>query len=258
MNVLFVGDIVGPAAVAWLADRLPDLRRRHAVDLAIANAENAVVSRPTDAWQGFGQDRTTVDRLFGAGVDVITGGNHSWDNPDADEALAHPRVLRPHNLPPGRPGRGLLTLEVGGEPVTVLNLADPDAIPDALPPLAALRSAEATGAIIVDYHGDSSQPKRAFAHAVDGEVAAVLGTHTHEPSLVLHRLPEGTAFVLDVGMTGPQGGWGGIDPARMLAYLRGDPREAWPPVALAGGPQVLGAVLLRIEGGRTEGIERLA
>lgn len=255
MNVLFVGDIVGPEATGYVVQRLPGLRREHAIDLVVANAENCLVSGPSP-WTGFGMSVTLVQQLLASGVDVVTSGNHAWDGPEAEHVLAHPRVLRPHNLPPGRPGKGSLTLEIAGEPVTVLNLADALAIPNALPPYPSWLDTEAEGTVIVDFHGASSLDKEAFAHAVDGRVAAVLGTHTHEATLRLHRLPGGTGLVVDVGMTGPVGGVGGMAAEYFVALAEGRD-TATSPFALATGPMVLGAVLLRLEGGRTAELTRL-
>ncbi|MDQ3547446.1 MAG: YmdB family metallophosphoesterase, partial [Chloroflexota bacterium] len=194
MRVLFVGNIVGPGAVDWLAGRLPGMRRDLGLDLVIANAENCTVHGSTP-YGGFGMRADLVATLFANGVDVVTSGNHAWDSPDAAAVLTQPRVLRPHNLPPrpDRPGLGVVTITTGGETVTVVNLADAGAIPDALPPYAAWREIAATlgdagGTVIVDFHGESAFAKHGFAHAVAGEVAAVLGTHTHEPTTPLHLL----------------------------------------------------------------------
>ena len=210
MNVLMIGDIVGPDAVAYLTEHLPGLRRDYDVDLVVANAENCAITAPTP-WKGFGMRVELVERLLDGGVDVMTSGNHGWDGPEAEAVHRHPRVLRPHNLPEGVMGKGILTLEVKGEPVSVLNLGSKSAVmPDALPAYESWLSAELQGTTIVDLHGDSAWEKMEFATAVDGRVAAVLGTHTHEPTLNLHLLPGGTALVVDVGMTGPSGSPGGF------------------------------------------------
>src|SRR5215217_7710675 len=122
MNLLMVGDVVGPEATSWLAERLPGLRHEHAIDLVVVNAENCAVSVPTP-WAGFGMTQALVDLLLGAGADVITSGNHGWDGPDAKAVHSHPRVLRPLNMPPETLGRGVTTLEAAGKPVTIVNLA---------------------------------------------------------------------------------------------------------------------------------------
>lgn len=258
MNVLFVGDIVGADATRYAAARVARLRREHAVGLVIANAENCAPS-------GLGMTCELVDLLLQSGVDVITGGNHSWDGPEAEDTLAHPRVLRPHNLRDGVPGKGLLHVAVGDQTFTVLNLADPAALRSI--PIVSERvyhhytgwlSAERRGTIIVDFHGDNVIEKQIFAHAVDGEAAAVLGTHSHEPTLPLHLLPGGTALVTDVGMTGPIGGVQGFAHGLFVDALRqtGDHFGLGIP-AVIDGPIVLGAILLTIEGGKTVRISRL-
>lgn len=258
MNVLMVGDIVGPEAVDYLAERLPGLRRDRAVDLVVANAENCAVTAPVPRG-GFGMTLELVERLLDSGVDVVTSGNHGWDGPDAEAVHRHPRVLRPHNFPKGVAGKGIATLEAGGERVSVLNLGSPTAaMPGALPPYGSWAGAALEGTVVVDFHGDSAWEKMEFATAVDGMVAAVLGTHTHEPTLNLHVLPGGTALVVDVGMTGPTGSPGGFPLTRFAAEMRGEDTAALPPFELAAGPTALGAVLLRIEDGKAQHIERVA
>ncbi|HLL97768.1 MAG TPA: YmdB family metallophosphoesterase [Rubrobacteraceae bacterium] len=257
MNVLMVGDIVGPDAVDYLAGRLPELRRIYALDLVVANAENCAITAPTP-YRGFGMTVELVERLLESGVDVVTSGNHGWDGPEADAVHRHPRVLRPHNFPEEVMGKGVAILEVEGEPVSVLNLGSPTAaMPNAMPPYDSWLAAELWGTVIVDFHGDSAWEKMEFATAVDGRVAAVLGTHTHEPTINLHVLPRGTALVADVGMTGPSGSPGGFPLDHFAAEMKGEDPTTLPPFELAAGPITLGAVLLRIEGGKTLEIERI-
>ncbi len=261
MNVLMVGDIVGPDAVGYLAGRLPGLRREHSLDLVVANAENCAVTAPTP-YKGFGMTVELVERLLEGGVDVVTSGNHGWDGPEADAVHDHPMVLRPFNLPEDVIGKGVLTLEVQSETVTVLNLGSRTGVmPRALPLYESFRAADLRGdlpgAVIVDLHGDSVWEKMEFATAVDGRVAAVLGTHTHEPTVNLHVLPGGTALVVDVGMTGPSGSPGGFPLQHFAAEMKGQDTSSLPPFELADGPMELGAVLLRIEGGKTSHIERM-
>ena len=258
MNVLMIGDIVGPGAVAYLEERLPRLRRDCGVDLVVANAENCAISAPTP-WRGFGMTVELVERLMGAGVDVVTSGNHGWDGPEAQIVHRHPRVLRPYNLPEGAMGKGIATLEIEGEPASVLNLGSSTAVmPDALPVYESWSAAKLEGTVIVDFHGDSAWEKMEFATAVDGRVAAVLGTHTHEPTVNLHVLPGGTALVVDVGMTGPSGSPAGFPLEHFAAELKGEDPGSLPPFELAAGPMTLGAVWLRIEAGKTRKVERLS
>ena len=258
MNLLMVGDIVGPEAVDYLAGRIPQLRRDREVDLVIANAENCAVSGPVP-WTGFGMTVELVERLLAGGVDVITSGNHGWDGPEAEAVHAHPRVLRPLNLPHDAVGKGMLTLEAGAETVTVLNLGSRTAVmPEALPLYESFTAADPEGTVIVDLHGDSAWEKMEFATAVDGRATAVLGTHTHEPTINLHVLPGGTAFVADVGMTGPSASPGGFPLTHFAAEMRGEDPGPLPPFELSPGPTTLGAVLLRVEDGATLHIERVS
>ncbi len=254
MNILFVGDLVGRPAVPYAIERIGQIRASHVVDLVIVNAENATFDAATNT---YGTDQETADLLFGAGVDVITGGNHTWDHPDAAAILAHPRVLRPANVPADWPGHGAVTLDVAGEPVTVVNLTAPDAIAAATPLWPIWQSLDRPGTVIVDLHCAEPVHKRGVALALDGRAAAVLGTHTHEPSLLLDILPGGTAFVAEVGFTGPSGGAGGMAPALAASEIRGD-RDPATPFALAVGPHILAAVLVTTDDGRATAIQRLA
>lgn len=258
MIILFVEDIVGPEATTYVAERLPELRRSHGVDLVVANAENCAPS-------GMGMTGELLGLLFASSVDIVTGGNHSWDGSESEEILDHPRVLRPHNVSDDLPGKGVLSVEVRGEEVNVLNLAGidifgvtDDAPVKASPAYPAWRSIEPRGTSIIDFHSEHVIEKQIFAHAVDGEAAAVLGTHTHEPTLPLHVLPGGTALVTDVGMTGSLGGVQGFAPRNFVAGLKREGNPFAPPLPAPAASRIaLGAVLLRVEAGKTTSIERL-
>jgi 2',3'-cyclic-nucleotide 2'-phosphodiesterase len=258
MNVLFVGDIVGPAATEWAGERIRQLRKERDIDLVIANGENCGVTADTP-WQGFGLTRELLDLLLESGVDVVTSGNHGWDGPDVATVHEHPRVLRPLNAPPQMPGGGVATVEVAGESVSVVNLADAVALNGVAPVYATWRSCARMLAptVVVDFHGDSTWEKMIFATAVDGEVAAVLGTHTHEPTHDLHLLPKGTAFVADVGMTAATGSLGGFSLDHFARRYRGESWDDLPPFEMRTGPFVLGAVIVTVVGGRATAIERV-
>jgi 2',3'-cyclic-nucleotide 2'-phosphodiesterase len=258
-RILAVGDIVGEDALAWLADLLPSVRADYDVDWIVVNAENCTVSGPSPM-NGFGMTATAVGRLVAAGVDVITGGNHSWDGRDTKAALDHPSVVRPWNVRSDL-GRGIRTVHRGGATLTVVNLLSASAqLPDTRAPQpediwlawTKLQAEEdLPGTVIVDLHGESPWEKMSFAAAIDGDVAAVVGTHTHDPSLRGHILPGGTGLVTELGMTGRLGfTGGGFNPIHFAASLRGEDLSQLPPFELSTGPLTAGAVLITAAGGR--------
>jgi len=202
MRILFVGDVVGRPGREILARRLRRLRARQRADLVIVNAENAA--------GGIGLTPQTAREIFAAGADVLTGGNHSWDKreifPFLDE---RPDVLRPANFPEGTPGRGVhVAATAGGRSVAVVNLQgrvfldpieDPFRAADRI--LADLDGGPRV--VVVDFHAEATSEKIAMGWYLDGRATAVLGTHTHVPTADARVLPGGTAYVTDVGMTGP-------------------------------------------------------
>jgi metallophosphoesterase (TIGR00282 family) len=203
MRILFIGDVVGRTGREAVAARLPGLRDALRVDLAVVNAENAS--------HGFGLAPDMADALFAAGADVITLGNHAWDRKEIIPYIAEtPRLLRAVNFPPGTPGAGSALVEVaGGRRALVLQtmgrlFMDPldDPFRTTADLLARHRLGGTVAAILVDFHAEASSEKMAFAHFLDGQVSAVIGTHTHCPSADAQVLPGGTAFQSDAGMSG--------------------------------------------------------
>ena len=195
MKVLMVGDVMGRPGRRAVAALLPGLREELGVDLTICNGENAAAGR--------GLTLATSRELFDAGVDVITSGNHIWDQkeiiPWLDEDAP---ILRPYNYPPGTPGRGVMTCNG----LTIVNLQGrtfmlpldcPFRAADAI-----LRQLPARSAVIVDLHAEATSEKVALGWYLDGRVSAVVGTHTHVGTVDARVLPKGTAFVCDVGMVG--------------------------------------------------------
>lgn len=201
MKILFIGDIVGRPGRQMVARHLASLVDRHLVDLVVANAENSAA--------GFGVTADVVNELLGAGVDVLTTGNHVWDKKDAYPILEQePRLLRPGNYPPGLPGTGWGIFHTSADvPVAVVNLEGrvfmnnldcPFRTADSL--LASLR--DRTPVIFVDFHAETTSEKGAMGAYLDGRVSAVVGTHTHVQTADERLLPGGTAFISDAGMTG--------------------------------------------------------
>jgi hypothetical protein len=260
-RLLFIGDIVGDAGLDLLAEILPDLQRRLHPDFVVANAENASLTGENPV-AGAGMTRHDVERLRALGVDAITGGNHSWDSAETVAALTEPEVARPLNVVGEAPGRGAVVVQRAGIRLGVVSLLSATAMPGVGPPFEALMrllerwKEDPVDLVLVDFHGESVSEKQIFAWSVAGRVAAVLGTHTHVATRDERVLPGGTAFVSDVGMTGPSGGMQGYAPEVFVDALR-HRHPVRGPGGFAQGPAELGAVLVRVRGGRALEIERL-
>ena len=202
MNILFIGDIIGKPGREMIRIGVKPLVDRYGVDLVVANAENAAA--------GFGVTKDIGDTLRDWGVDVMTSGNHIWAKKEVLEYIgAEPRLLRPANYPAGVPGRGSYLAQTGdGRAVGIINVMgrvfmqsidDPFTV--VLKEIEALRSR--TRVILVDFHAEATSEKVAMGWHLDGKVTAVVGTHTHIPTADERILPNGTAYITDVGMTGP-------------------------------------------------------
>ena len=233
MRVLFVGDVVGKVGRRLLVERLRRLQGEVQADFTIVNVENAA--------GGFGLTGTVWEELNRLPVDVFTSGNHIWDKKETAALLdAEPRLLRPANYPAGNPGRGWCTVtSKAGVQVAVVNLQGLTFMTAMESPFrAADRILEELAAqakiIIVDFHAEATSEKQAIAWYLDGRVSAVLGTHTHVPTADERILPQGTAAVTDVGMTGPYEGVIGFKPQAVLErFLLATPRALEP--ATRGG-----------------------
>lgn len=203
MRILFLGDVVGRAGRAAIMETLPKLNESLKPDFCIVNGENAA--------GGFGITEAICQDLLDAGADVITTGNHVWDQREALVFIERqPRLLRPANFPDGTPGRGAgLFLAANGAQVLVLNalgrifmepLDCPFRVLDR--EVAACPLARAADAIFIDFHAEASSEKQALAVFLDGRVTAIIGTHTHVPTADARILPGGTAYMTDAGMCG--------------------------------------------------------
>ncbi len=202
INILFIGDIIGKPGLELTETLIKNYLQKYKIDLCIANGENL-----TD---GKGIDEKTAERVFNLGVHVITGGNHLWDNWHARKLLAANRnVLRPLNYPSENPGNGFVVYDLGNKgKVGVLNLQgrvymQPIDCPFKRAVWAVSKIKEHTKVIIVDFHAEASAEKMALGWYLDGQVSALIGTHTHVQTADARILPQGTAYITDVGMTGP-------------------------------------------------------
>ena len=255
MNILFIGDVFASGGRAIVADNLNRLMGEQKIDLAIANAENSA--------GGFGITPSITEELLSLGLDVLTGGNHSFDKREIHDYIDHqPRLLRPANYPPGLPGNGVFTAKArNGSPYAVINLQGrahmanidcpfrkADELLNGLDPAIKIR--------FVDFHAELTSEKVAMGWYLDGRVTAVIGTHTHIPTADARVLPAGTAYQTDAGMTGPYDSVIGVDKdtivRRFLSGLAGRMEAARHGVELHG-------VIVRADDqtGKALGIERV-
>lgn len=201
MKILFIGDIVGKTGQTMAIKTLRSLKQKHAIDMVIANGEN-IASRN-------GITAKLYDELIFAGIDVVTLGNHTFDHFDIYHFIDHaPNLVRPYNYPQDTPGRGYVLLDCGTVQLAVISLMGNVFISTLSSPFEVIDklltkiSEQGCRHIIVDFHGEATSEKIAFGRYVDGKVSAVLGTHTHVQTADEKILPNGTAYLTDVGMTG--------------------------------------------------------
>ena len=260
MKILFIGDIFGRPGRTIVKDRLPEIRKQHSIDFVIANCENAAA--------GFGITPPLAEELFDLGIDVMTTGNHVWDKREIIEyfqmADGNPhsparRLLRPANFSQGLPGWGVYEGQKNGVAYAVLNLQgrvfmgssdDPFRYVDKL-----LEQIKAK-IVFVDFHAEASSEKVAFGWYLDGRATAVVGTHTHIPTADETVLPKGTAYITDVGMTGPYDSVIGVKKELVIEkFLNGMPSR----FEAANGDVRLCAVVVDCDNqtGRATGVERL-
>ena len=250
MLVLAVGDVIGRPgrkAVNWL---LPSLRQQYGLDLVIANAENAA--------GGLGLTSTTARELLNAGVDVLTSGNHIWAQKEIIPFLnSEMPVLRPLNYPPKVLGRGYI---ITGKAL-VVNVIGRTFMSDFDCPFRAMDKLLAEvkpkpPVIIVDFHAEATSEKVAMGRYLDGRVSAVLGTHTHIGTIDARLLPQGTAYVTDIGMTGPIDSVIGVDTEAVIdRFLTMIPRN----LSVAKGKTTFNAILVRVDedSGKAISIDRI-
>ena len=242
VKLLFIGDIFGKSGREITRQALPLLTKLHAVDLVVANVENAA--------GGNGITRDIAEKLFGYGIQVMTTGNHVWDKKEALTYIKEePRLLRPANYPPDVPGRGrFITQTKSGVRIGIVNvmgrvfmnpLDNPFTV--VRNEIAQLQLEHTPDVILVDMHAEATSEKQAMGWHLDGSVTAVVGTHTHVQTADERILPKGTAYITDVGMTGPHDSIIGVDVRPVLKrFLDGLPARFEP----ATGPPRLNAVLI--------------
>jgi metallophosphoesterase (TIGR00282 family) len=252
-RLLFVADIVGRPGRDALRELLPGLKEELSPDLTIVNGENSA--------GGFGLTVKTIGEIRRAGADVITTGNHVFDQREfVPQMDGLDRVLRPDNYPPGAPGTGRCVVEAAGERVLVMNVMGRLFLNDIDDPF---RAADAILAqhpdvriVFCDMHGEATSEKVAMGWYLDGRASVVVGTHTHVPTADQRILPGGTAYCTDIGMVGPRDGVIGMDRNGVLRrFLTGVPER----FEVARGPVTFNSVLITISrlSGRATSIQRI-
>jgi len=242
MRVLFIGDIVGSPGRRIVKDRLADTVAQQRIDLVIANCENAA--------SGFGITPRLVEELLATGIDVLSGGNHIFDRKEIFDYFPHqPRLLRPANFAPSSPGSGLYVGEKNGFAYAVLNLQGRTFMQPIDCPFRAADTLLATlpphvRFVLLDMHAETTSEKLAMGWYLDGRVTALVGTHTHVATADEQILPRGTAYISDVGMTGPHDGVIGMDRAGIVQkFLDGLPRR----FEVAAGNIQMNCVLIEVD-----------
>ena len=254
MRLLFIGDIVGSPGRRIVHERLQDIVTQRSIDLVIANGENSA--------SGFGITPKIADDLLSTSIAVLTGGNHIWDRKEIFEYFPHePRLLRPANFPRGAPGSGLYVGRVQDIEYAVLNLQGrtfmiPIDDPFSTAERELSRIPPNVKVIIVDMHAEATSEKQAMGWFLNGKVSLVVGTHTHVPTADFRILPHGTAYITDVGMTGPHDSVIGMEKEGALRrFMDGLPAR----FSVAEGNVQMNTILVDIDPvtGRAESIDRI-
>lgn len=252
-RILFVGDIVGRAGRTAVKARLKEIKREKDVLFVVANGENSA--------SGFGITKNVLYELLSYEIDVITLGNHAWDKKETESFIdEEPSVVRPANFSPLAPGRGFRILEKEGVSFAVVNLIGRVFMDNYESPFFTMdrildEISRKTKNILVDFHAEATSEKQALARYLDGRVSAVVGTHTHVQTADETILPQGTAYITDVGMTGSRDSIIGNKIEDVLErFLKGIPKK----LEVASGELCLSYVIIEIDKktGRAEGIER--
>lgn len=230
VNILAVGDVVGPTGLAFLREHLKPLQKLREIAFTVVNGENANV---------VGITPNQADAILAAGADVVTLGNHTWTRWELQTYLdERVRILRPANFAPQCPGRGDYTYDAPFGPVRVLNLMGRfslDANTDnPFPAADTLLAGNQTRVVLVDMHAEATSEKLAMGYFLDGRVSAVWGTHTHVQTSDAQILPGGTGYITDLGMTGPAQSVLGIAPEQSVRKFLGDPPRRYEQAKGAG------------------------
>lgn len=242
MRILAVGDIVGESGVRKLKEELPKIKREEKIDFVITNGENSA--------GGMGITEKNFNDILGAGTNVVTMGNHTWGKKDIFKFIDHQQLLRPANYPSGVVGKGLGIYEACGKKIAVMNFmgrVDINILTENPFILAKEMVNDLQGKvdiIIIDFHAEATAEKIAMARYLDGKITCLFGTHTHVQTADEQILPQGTAYITDIGMTGPRDSVIGMDIQASIKRFETTLPEKY---KLAEGECILNAVIFDID-----------
>ena len=254
MKILAVGDIVGEAGVRKLKEELPKIKKEYNIDFVITNGENSA--------GGMGINERNFNDMLEAGTNVVTMGNHTWGKKDIFKFIDHPQLLRPANYPKGVVGKGLGIYECKGKKIAVMNFmgrVDINILTEN--PFIMARDMvneikDNVDMILIDFHAEATAEKIAMARYLDGKITAIFGTHTHVQTADEQILPNGTAYITDIGMTGPKNSVIGMDAQASIKRFETTLPEKY---KLAEGECMLNSVIFEIddETNKAVGITRI-
>ena len=242
MKILAVGDIVGENGLKKLKEVLPNLKQKENIDFVIVNGENVA--------GGMGITEKNYKDILLAGTDIVTLGNHTWSKKDIFNFINEPRIIRPANYTKGLPGKGYAILNAGDKKVAVINLigrVDVNVLSENPFKVAASiieEIKEQADIIIIDFHAEATAEKIALGHYLDGKVTAIFGTHTHVQTADGKVLPNGTGYITDIGMTGPEHSVIGMEIAASIKRLETTLPEKY---KLAEGSCMFNGVIFEID-----------
>ncbi len=242
MKILAIGDLVGTAGVKKLKSELTKIREEEKIDFIIVNGENAA--------EGMGITKKNFDDILEENVDAVTMGNHTWGKKDIFNFINHPKLLRPANYPKGVPGKGYNIYECKDKKIAVINLigrVDVNVLSEN-PFLVAKdiieKIKDKTDMIIIDFHAEATAEKIALGYYLDGKVTAIFGTHTHVQTADETILENGTAYITDIGMTGPKKSVIGMDVSASIKRFETTLPERY---RIAGGDAMLNGVIFDVD-----------
>ena len=255
MRILCIGDVCGSIGCEFLIKVLPKFKTEHKIDITVVNGENSA--------DGNGITPYSADMLYSAGADVITGGNHSMRRREIFDKLdSDPFLLRPHNMHTSSTGKGYAEIDMGCRRIAVINLVGRVYMPEAEDPFSTADSLVTAAVdsgikiIIVDVHAEATAEKKALAYYLDGKVSAVFGTHTHVATADEQILPNGTGYISDIGMTGPENSILGVIPELSIAKIKDNAPVKF---QLAEGECSMSGCIFEIDekSGKTINVERI-